>query len=440
MRQPPLVATTRGAVVIFVALYVLQIFSPLRLNTDSGRFLSMAISAVDGHGFVANGQPDAFPEGYPLLLAGLIRSGLGSTLWINTFNILCVLGSVLLFHRILALRPAVDQPARMVLCLLPLASWVWIKHAAIPLSENPYLLLSMAALLLASHAHLAAAGCSWVWWLGALLLALATYRVRTVGITLVAAIGVVAIRPVTWYVATKKRRPAIAFAGALFLIAVLTLVWRWFQAAPAASPSSSYLAQARVGRENGWLPYLASSFGSHLRELGEMFLNLPASRFPSLGPLFSIAGAVGFSVFVVGIPRLARRFPVLAAYAGLYAALILVWPFYDPRFWMPLFPVMLLCGWLALENAISHAAMRGVLMVWVVAFVALGLGAQLLNVQISLAGPQFPLLYGDGTTRDTYRVAFGQIAASDASVIDERALRLLLRFEPRARGTQTAAP
>jgi hypothetical protein len=181
--------------VIFVALYALQILSPLRLNTDSGRLLSMAVSAVEGHGFLVDGQPDPFPEGYPLLLAGLIRTGLGSTPWINTFNILCVLGSLLVFHSIL--KPVVDFPARIVLCLLPLASWVWIKHAAIPLSENAYLLLSMGALLLASRARLVPASFSWCWWLGALLLAVAAWRIRTVGLTLVAAVAVAAmIQPV----------------------------------------------------------------------------------------------------------------------------------------------------------------------------------------------------------------------------------------------------
>jgi hypothetical protein len=67
----------------------------------------MAVSAVEGHGFLVDGQPDPFPEGYPLLLAGLIRTGLGSTPWINTFNILCVLGSLLVFLWYGGAEPAV---------------------------------------------------------------------------------------------------------------------------------------------------------------------------------------------------------------------------------------------------------------------------------------------------------------------------------------------
>jgi hypothetical protein len=439
MHPRPLVPIVRGVLVIFVALYALQILSPLRLNTDSGRLLSMAVSAVEGHGFLVDGQPDPFPEGYPLLLAGLIRTGLGSTPWINTFNILCVLGSLLVFHSIL--KPVVDFPARIVLCLLPLASWVWIKHAAIPLSENAYLLLSMGALLLASRARLVPASFSWCWWLGALLLAVAAWRIRTVGLTLVAAVAVAAmIQPAVWCLANKQRRAVLAFAAALVLILGVLLARPWFFAASAESASSSYLAQAREGRQIGWLPFLTSSFDSHLRELGEIFLNFPSKRFPFFTPLLWIAGAVGLFAVVAGLPRLARRFPALAVYAGFYLTLILFWPFYDPRFWMPLLPIMFLCGWLALENVVFHAAVRRAVTIWAVVFVALGLGAESFNVRIALAGSQFPLVYGDAATRDTYRVAFGEIPAGDSSAVDQRALRLLRRFEPRARGPHGVAP
>jgi hypothetical protein len=247
------------------------------------------------------------------LLAGLIRTGLGSTPWINTFNILCVLGSLLVFHDIL--KPVVDLPARIVLCLLPLASWVWIKHSAIPLSENAYLLLSMGALLLASRAPLAPARSSWCWWLGALLLAVAAWRIRTVGLTLVAAVAVAAmIQSAGWCLANKQRRALLAFAAALVLIFGVVLARPWLYAASAGSASSSYLAQAHEGRQIGWLPYLTSSFDSHLRELGEIFLNFPSTRFPFFTPLLWIARAMALSVVVAGLPRLARHLPALAGW------------------------------------------------------------------------------------------------------------------------------
>jgi hypothetical protein len=107
---------------------------------------------------------------------------------------------------------------------------------------------------------------------------------------------------------------------------------------------------------------------------------------------------------------------------------------------MPLLPIMFLCGWLALENVVFHAAVRRAVTIWAVAFVALGLGAESFNVRIALAGSQFPLVYGDAATRDTYRVAFGEIPAGDSSAVDQRALRLLRRFEPRARGPHGVAP
>ena len=56
--------------------FVLQVVSPLRLNTDAIVLLSMGESGAHGGGFLDDGLKTAFPPGYPALLALLLSLGL----------------------------------------------------------------------------------------------------------------------------------------------------------------------------------------------------------------------------------------------------------------------------------------------------------------------------------------------------------------------------
>lgn len=56
--------------------YLLQLASPLRINSDALRFLGMATSALDGHGLHDGGRFSRYSPGYPLFLYGLGTVGL----------------------------------------------------------------------------------------------------------------------------------------------------------------------------------------------------------------------------------------------------------------------------------------------------------------------------------------------------------------------------
>jgi hypothetical protein len=56
---------SQGLLAILAASFVLQIFSPLRLNNDAITLLSMAESAAYGRGFLSDGQTTFLPSGYP---------------------------------------------------------------------------------------------------------------------------------------------------------------------------------------------------------------------------------------------------------------------------------------------------------------------------------------------------------------------------------------
>jgi hypothetical protein len=433
--------------VAFIGLYCLQIASPLRLNTDSYRFLSMAVSAAGGNGFLVDGKPDVFPEGYPVLLVGLIRMGLGSARWINALGIFSVLIAMLAFWALLSRDAAIPPYVRTALVLLPLASWVWIKHATIPLSENPYCALSYAALFGLVRAWQARGWKAAGWFVLAAFLSLCAWRVRSVGVSLVASVAfTVAWHPLVrtvwlpWLPRSKELRGLLALAILLLAGAAGVSVWRGRSGAAAHAQPGYLLEQRDAAGPGGLAALVASSANSHAHELGEVVLNLPATRFGRLKPAFLAVGLLTLAACLAGLPRLWQRFPPVAVYAVAYCGIILVWPFYDPRFWMPIWPVVALSLWLAAGRWRSVPPVRLAVAAYVAVFLALGLVALGISTRLSLAGPRFAQIYGDGTERDTYRVAFGVADRTAAPNADERFVRMLQRFEPLAQKPRPMRP
>jgi hypothetical protein len=68
--------------------YCLQVVSPLRINTDSYRLLSMAVSANEGHGYLVEGRPDQFPNGYPFLVKVCLQAGIANSATLIGMNII----------------------------------------------------------------------------------------------------------------------------------------------------------------------------------------------------------------------------------------------------------------------------------------------------------------------------------------------------------------
>src|SRR5215475_4517308 len=60
---------------VVCGLYVVQLWTPLRLDGDSIDLLSIASSAADGHGFLNHGQQTRYGVGYPTMVVWLERVG-----------------------------------------------------------------------------------------------------------------------------------------------------------------------------------------------------------------------------------------------------------------------------------------------------------------------------------------------------------------------------
>jgi hypothetical protein len=80
-------------------IYLLQAFSPLRINTDAYRLLSMAVSAYEGRGYLVDGHQDLIPLGYPFIVKTLLHMGLASSMMLVLLNLLGLTIGLAVLHR-----------------------------------------------------------------------------------------------------------------------------------------------------------------------------------------------------------------------------------------------------------------------------------------------------------------------------------------------------
>ena len=426
--------------VVLVGLHSVQLFSPLRLNTDACRLLNMAVSAAEGSGFLVHGQPDVLPNGYPAAILLLMKLGAGTTFWVNALNLAALLIACgLLFLMTAYLQSVRYEPGvRILLCVLPLASWVSIKHVSIPLTESLYTGVSMAsvaALVAFWKSHRTTAMLSWLAIAG--LLAWYAMKVRTVGVSLFcASVLTLAFHPQMYHLAArffpKSPRGWWRVAGISIACLALVLLVLRFANLSAVMPSSGYLRIQSDALRSGIGRLIGNLLSMRLQEAGEVFLNLPASKFARLGLTFDLVGAIAVTVCGLGWWRLCRILPPLAFYMAFYCAIIFLWPFHDVRFWMPLLPALVLCVWLVVQPLLRMKWLCFSALTYLCVFLGLGFAALFFSVRISLATPQeFAEIYGDHSYRTSYSVAFGG-EETDSSAVNADVIGLLRRFDSRA--------
>jgi len=104
--------------------------------------------------------------------------------------------------------------------------------------------------------------------------------------------------------------------------------------------------------------------------------------------------------------------------------ILIVWPFYDARFLLPVIPFFAAYTVLAVK---ALRVPKAVFTVYCVAYAILGFGAMAYSTRITFAGAEFPYRYGDGNLRPTYCAAFGRCREADSqpAKVDPKVLRLL---------------
>jgi hypothetical protein len=339
---------------IAVALgYLAHLAGPLRLVDDAPLYLTDA--AVLASGF--QDKDSRLPCGYPMALATLDLLGLNSNAGIVGLNLACMAMGLVLISFVLRSELNFSQRESAVCALLCCFSWVWIYLAPVPMSDMVFFALSSASLAALSEARRRSAMPAIALVAAAVVLAVAAFFVRTIGIALFAAIALWILQTsIHRQLVTKRTALAISIAGCIAASSI----------AFAARHTLANIGYVAVWRdrfnEREHIPLW------RLGELGDLFANVSPTAFVSkakvlpidsvspaemltdeLHSLHYVAGALALGIIFIGLWRL-RRFSHLEAFLTVYIAILLLWPYQEIRFWAPVLPLMLAYGWVGLHS------------------------------------------------------------------------------------------
>jgi hypothetical protein len=311
-----------------------------------------------------------------------------------------------------------------------------IKHITLPLTEPMYIGASFGSLYLAYHARRIHHRGRWAWFAGAALLAVLAYQTRTIGLMLFPALGLaVFFHPSHASFTARLARNGKKLSGFLVLglmaltaAGVLLSGTSWFQS-QFVSPDSYF--QSMLARFQAHSPagFLRTNLSYRALEAGELSLNAPQNKFPAVTPLYYVAGILTWLAVLIGMVQLmaGKKARILFYYFLPYTGILLIWPYYDARFWLPVMPVMALAVW-TFVSRLGKVVMAG--RIYLGLYLAVGLVALGYSTRLTFSGEQFSERFGDGTLKMSYRYAQGSDLPVDTTALDPLAVRLLEAFDP----------
>ncbi|MBC8034031.1 MAG: hypothetical protein H7Y03_07800 [Chitinophagaceae bacterium] len=401
---------------ILAAFYLVNCFTPLRLHVDMIRYFDIKDCIEYGCAPDSTAALDYLPYGYTVLLLILSKTGLLKSFTLVLINCLYLAGSLYLVKRIF-------EPANRTLLflMLVLLNWTVIKFVAHPLSEMQYLFFSMASLyFFYRYTH----NKKLTTLIFAFVFGGLAFLTRTVGIALAAAL----VTGLLW----QYRKELIALIRknriliGIILLAVIGVVVFSKQLG-----LNHYTGVMSRQFDDGLT--LKEILEWHFTEWTELFVNtsvvkvlpyLPAT----IGkPLFVIAG-IGFLIsmaYLIFIRKTTIPF-VVKAYLFYYIILMFNWPFYDPRFWVPLVPLLAVIVAMVPFRAPAWKV-SGI--AFLVVYGALGMVALGYMTYTSLNKEVMARRHANGVYRNEYEtVFFGKAQTDTAKHIDPTVLNILKRY------------
>ncbi len=417
-----------AVILVFGVGYILQVFSPLRLNTDSARFLTVAVSVSEGEGFLLDDEAYNRPRGYPFVVASLLKYGIANSMTLIMLNILSFgIAIFLVFHII---KKTLGREFGVIVIAVLFSSWFFIKHITLPITDILYFLVSFLSLFCLCRFWDSLEKLKWIWFIFGAAFAYLALNVRSVGITLLP----VVILTVFWHKDHKYlfkdfrlQNKLISIIAISFVIvfSVLTIHLNWLEIL--INRHGDYILDLKnIVFRRGISTTAMYILSSRMLELGEIILNVPSSKFILLKPVLMLIGALGWFGLLYGCWHLRKRLPVIILYFLSYNLVIWVWPYYDVRFWLPLSPIMFILLFYTV-NSLKHRCsfMHRLFLSYCVIFIFLGLVGILYSTRISLSGKEFSETFGDGSKTMTYRYAFQNGKPIEMEMVNMNNLRLL---------------
>ncbi len=314
--------------ILFITFF-LNCFTPLRIHYDMLRYFAIkdCIELKCPPGADPN---DYLPWGYTLLLLLLSKLGILKSFSIVLINCLYLFGGLFFVRKIFIY---IRSP--FFLFFLILINWTVIKFVVHPLSEMQYLFFSLGGI----YAFYRFTIDKNIWYLVvAFIMASLAFLTRTIGITLLATF----LTSLIWefrqqiIVVIKKNR-TLLFA---FIACILIVLFFSKQL------GLNHYAAVMLKQFNEGL-HFSDVLVWHFSEWGEILMNTPKAKMISVLPqplgywLFFILGILGVCGFIYICFLKKNRIPfVVKAYLFFYILLLFNWPFPDPRFWVPIIPLI----------------------------------------------------------------------------------------------------
>jgi hypothetical protein len=339
--------------IVVAAGYLAHLAGPLRLVDDGPLYLTGAADLASGFRY----RDSRMPRGYPQALATLDCLGLNSSAGIVGLNLVCMALGLVLVSCVMRSELSLSRRECAVCALLCSLSWIWLYLAPVPMSDLLFFALSSGALAALSEAKRKSAMGAALLFAGAVVLSVAAFFVRTIGAALFASLVLFMLETAVHRRLVGRRTAITALLAGCAIAASIGI------AGLNAVATSGYV---RVWQENAFDRVNTPVW--RVAEIGEVFQNVSARAFSSKSPTLPIesittsemltrevrtirylSGSLAIGLILLGLFHL-KRFSHTEAFLGAYVAILLVWPYPEVRFWVPVLPLLLGYSWIGVRS------------------------------------------------------------------------------------------
>ena len=407
----------RWSLYFLACLFILNCFTPLRIHYDMLRYFSIK-DCIESQCPPWADPKDYMPYGYTALLLGLSKLGLLKSFSLVAINGIYLAGGLYFVRNTFQF---IGKPF-FLFCLV-LLNWTIIKFYVHPLSEMQYLFFSLGSIysfqLFSEHRN-------WGHLILAFFLAVLAFLTRTVGITLVAALFLSLIweyKMILWELVRKNRILLLVFG--VFLVGLLFFSRQLGLVHYTGVMSKQFKEGLGFTDVIKW----------HFTEWGEIWLNTSKYKWLSLMPaglgegIFLIAGVLAVAGFIYLCFIRKNRVPfVVKTYLLFYILLLFNWPFPDPRFWVPIIPLMaaVVCQTFLSSNPVIRISSLSYLLL----YIFLGLASLGFMTYTSFNKKEFAKTQAKGDYRNEYEVHFfGKTLSDTATRVDPNLVQFLNKYD-----------
>jgi hypothetical protein len=408
----------KATAIFLVLVYLVNCLTPLRLHVDMLRYYAIKDCIEYGCPPDSEAAKDYLPYGYTALLLILSKLGILKSFTIVLLNCVFLFASLYLINKIF--KKTIHPFLFVTLVLL---NWTILKFAAHPLSEMQYLFFSTLSIYyFFSYTQTKKLKLL----LPSLIFCAAAFLTRTVGITLVGAIalGLIWEYRKQLILLIKSNRIIVGV-----LIAIMIGVSIFSKQLGLTHYTSVFSKQFQEGLG------IRTMLDWHFTEWSEITLNTSivkiAAYLPSsLGSVLFIALGIAFFAFFLYVLFIRKNsIPfIVKAYLALYSLLMFNWPFYDPRFWVPLVPFIVAV--LLQADFSKSLPQRIVSRLFTAVYMLAGVIAIGFFTYTSLNKEKFAQKQANGVYRNEYETHFfGKVQTDTAKKIDPVILNVLKRYD-----------